>query len=91
MFKNRGNLNLVECLDFSKIPADILKQFEKLCDDYPPENVTCDGELSARGIKLGIPMLEGNWYYLELSLGMRVDKDKFENWLLTEFVKNQKN
>lgn len=83
---SRPQRSLDPCTDLSKIPADMLVQFQNLASCLSPENLSCDGELSRSAILVKFQQLTREWIRLEDQLGMSVGEDLIWSAYATESV-----
>lgn len=63
----------------SKLPeteAEIMNWFGRLTSELSPENLCCDGELSASAVRSKKRELDQAWHWLEQKLGRRMTEDE---------------
>lgn len=54
----------------------LYKKFLDLCGQLSPENLTCDGELSAAQVRVRVARINKEWKSLEAQLGREVTEDE---------------
>lgn len=54
---------------------EIAHKFASLVNQLSPENLSCDGELTAAQIKFRKQVIKKEWEYLEGQLGRKVTED----------------
>jgi len=65
----------------SKIPEEILGQFCRLVNEFSPEFLTCDGELSNLQVRGKLAYLEWRWREAEKLAGRKVSREEMETFL----------
>ena len=63
--------------------AEIEIEFAALVCDLSPENLTCDGELSAAQVRRRLSMIKKRWRELEKEYGKMVSEDEAYRFLFT--------
>jgi hypothetical protein len=54
----------------------IYNAFLNLCGELSPENLTCDGELSASQVRTRLAQIHKRWRALEAQIGRKVTEDE---------------
>jgi len=54
----------------------LYQKFLTLCSQLSPENLTCDGELSASQVRVRVARINKEWKSLEAQLGRKVTEDE---------------
>ena len=56
--------------------------FIQLVGELSPENLSCDGELSASQVRAKLASIKQEWKELENIYGEKVSEDQVENWMM---------
>lgn len=61
---------------------DLKQKFLRLCGALSPENLCCDGELSAAEVRVKERGLRREWAALEREAGRKVSEDEIWSWCI---------
>jgi hypothetical protein len=84
-------------LDAKEVPKfkvfvsdEMMGKFARLENEFSPENLTCDGELSNAQVKKKYGMLMREWKALEKEVGHKISRNEVDDWMMERYRQREK-